>query len=151
MAELFVNQAKQYAETRPSYPQQLFQFIASKTPTHDLVCDVGTGREQAARSGKHKFRFAGPSLFNIAIASSLRPCKKSQRGDSSAKRRTSTQYKIDGVDVHTWIVFHEEFLFIYLEKIIALMQSSHLATPFASYLFSGTQEQLLHGCTTKST
>ncbi|KAB5519382.1 hypothetical protein DKX38_023701 [Salix brachista] len=41
MAELFVNQAKQYAETRPSYPQQLFQFIASKTPTHDLVWDCG--------------------------------------------------------------------------------------------------------------
>ncbi|KAG5252721.1 methyltransferase [Salix suchowensis] len=50
MAELFVNQAKQYAETRPSYPQQLFQFIASKTPTRDLVWDVGTGSGQAARS-----------------------------------------------------------------------------------------------------
>ncbi|KAJ6316793.1 hypothetical protein OIU78_019969 [Salix suchowensis] len=50
MAELFVNQAKQYAETRPSYPQQLFQFIASKTPTRDLVWDMGTGSGQAARS-----------------------------------------------------------------------------------------------------
>eukprot|EP00258_Populus_trichocarpa_P020180 XP_006387172.2 putative methyltransferase DDB_G0268948 [Populus trichocarpa] len=50
MAELFVNQAKQYAETRPSYPQELFQFIASKTPAHDLVWDVGTGSGQAARS-----------------------------------------------------------------------------------------------------
>ncbi|KAJ6967940.1 methyltransferase [Populus alba x Populus x berolinensis] len=50
MAELFVNQAKQYAETRPSYPQELFQFIASKTPVHDLVWDVGTGSGQAARS-----------------------------------------------------------------------------------------------------
>jgi len=50
MAELFVNQAKQYAETRPSYPQELFQFIASKTPAHDLVWDVGTGSGQAVRS-----------------------------------------------------------------------------------------------------
>ncbi|KAG5252738.1 methyltransferase [Salix suchowensis] len=50
MAELFVNQAKQYAETRPSYPQELFPFIASRTPTHDLACDVGTGRGRVARS-----------------------------------------------------------------------------------------------------
>ncbi|CAK7340202.1 unnamed protein product [Dovyalis caffra] len=50
MAELFIKQAKQYAKTRPNYPQELFQFIASKTPTHDLVWDVGTGSGQAARS-----------------------------------------------------------------------------------------------------
>ncbi|KAI5583726.1 hypothetical protein BDE02_06G034500 [Populus trichocarpa] len=50
MAELFVEQAKQYAETRPSYPQELFESIASKTPSRDLVWDVGTGSGQAARS-----------------------------------------------------------------------------------------------------
>ncbi|KAL2320679.1 hypothetical protein Fmac_029648 [Flemingia macrophylla] len=50
MAELFVKQAKQYADARPTYPQQLFQFIASKTPSHNLVWDVGTGSGQAARS-----------------------------------------------------------------------------------------------------
>ncbi|CAA3013426.1 methyltransferase DDB_G0268948 [Olea europaea subsp. europaea] len=50
MAELFIEQAKQYSETRPSYPQELFQFIASKTPSHDLVWDVGTGSGQAAAS-----------------------------------------------------------------------------------------------------
>ncbi|KAJ6778838.1 hypothetical protein OIU74_002592 [Salix koriyanagi] len=30
MAELFINQAKQYAETRPSYPQELFQSLPQK-------------------------------------------------------------------------------------------------------------------------
>lgn len=50
MANLFINQAKQYAAGRPSYPKQLFQFIASKTPSHDLAWDVGTGTGQAARS-----------------------------------------------------------------------------------------------------
>ncbi|KAL1813500.1 hypothetical protein ACET3Z_023565 [Daucus carota] len=50
MAELFIKQAKQYLATRPNYPQQLFQFIASKTPSHDLVWDVGTGSGQAATS-----------------------------------------------------------------------------------------------------
>ncbi|XP_061367583.1 uncharacterized protein LOC133310636 [Gastrolobium bilobum] len=42
--------AQQYAEGRPSYPPQLFQFIASKTPSHQLAWDVGTGTGQAAIS-----------------------------------------------------------------------------------------------------
>ncbi|KAF3442504.1 hypothetical protein FNV43_RR16420 [Rhamnella rubrinervis] len=50
MAKLFIKQAKQYAETRPDYPKQLFDFIASKTHTHDLAWDVGTGSGQAAQS-----------------------------------------------------------------------------------------------------
>ncbi|KAK7286697.1 hypothetical protein RJT34_21882 [Clitoria ternatea] len=50
MATLFVKQAKQYADARPSYPPQLFQFIASKTPSHQLAWDVATGSGQAAKS-----------------------------------------------------------------------------------------------------
>ncbi|XP_021908450.1 putative methyltransferase DDB_G0268948 isoform X1 [Carica papaya] len=50
MAELFIKQAEQYAEGRPTYPPQLFQFIASKSPSHDLAWDAGTGNGQAARS-----------------------------------------------------------------------------------------------------
>ncbi|CAI0452242.1 unnamed protein product [Linum tenue] len=50
MAELFIKQAAEYAKTRPSYPKQLFDFIASKTPSHDLVWDAGTGSGQAAVS-----------------------------------------------------------------------------------------------------
>ncbi|KAG8367839.1 hypothetical protein BUALT_Bualt16G0114400 [Buddleja alternifolia] len=43
-------QAEQYSVGRPSYPQELFNFIASKTPSHDLAWDVGTGTGQAAQS-----------------------------------------------------------------------------------------------------
>ncbi|KAI8562413.1 hypothetical protein RHMOL_Rhmol03G0035500 [Rhododendron molle] len=50
MADLFLRQAKNYAESRPSYPEELFEFIASKTPNHDLVWDAGTGSGQAAKS-----------------------------------------------------------------------------------------------------
>ncbi|KAL8217845.1 hypothetical protein R6Q57_021218 [Mikania cordata] len=47
MANLFLKQAKQYSDSRPGYPQQLFDFLASKTPCHDAVWDVGTGSGQA--------------------------------------------------------------------------------------------------------
>ncbi|KAL0543810.1 hypothetical protein IC582_018915 [Cucumis melo] len=50
MAKLFIKQAKNYAEGRPSYPSKLFEYITSKTPFHDLVWDVGTGTGQAAQS-----------------------------------------------------------------------------------------------------
>ncbi|GER57212.1 S-adenosyl-L-methionine-dependentmethyltransferases superfamily protein [Striga asiatica] len=50
MANLFIKQAEQYSVGRPSYPNQLFDFIATKTPSHDLAWDVGTGSGQAARS-----------------------------------------------------------------------------------------------------
>ncbi|XP_059646165.1 uncharacterized protein LOC132291007 [Cornus florida] len=50
MADLFHKQAKQYSETRPSYPDELIQFIRSKTPDHHLAWDVGTGSGQAATS-----------------------------------------------------------------------------------------------------
>uniref|UniRef100_A0A5B7B7J5 Putative embryo-abundant family protein n=1 Tax=Davidia involucrata TaxID=16924 RepID=A0A5B7B7J5_DAVIN len=50
MADLFLKQAKQYSEARPNYPEELLQFIVSKTPNHDLAWDVGTGSGQAARS-----------------------------------------------------------------------------------------------------
>lgn len=50
MAEHFAKQGKEYADSRPSYPPQLFQFIASKTPSHDLAWDVATGTGQAAKS-----------------------------------------------------------------------------------------------------
>ncbi|KAL5546506.1 hypothetical protein UlMin_006193 [Ulmus minor] len=56
MAELFNIQAKTYAGIRPTYPPELFQFIASHTPSHNLAWDVGTGSGQAARalSGYYK-------------------------------------------------------------------------------------------------
>jgi hypothetical protein len=62
MAELFVNQAGHYAKGRPSYPQELFQFIASKTHCQDLAWDVGTGNGQAARSVSFLFGFKIPTI-----------------------------------------------------------------------------------------
>jgi hypothetical protein len=57
MAELFIKQAENYAEGRPSYPPELFEFIASKTSCQDLAWDVGTGSGQAAQSVSFFFPF----------------------------------------------------------------------------------------------
>lgn len=49
-AKLYDTQAKEYRDIRPSYPPELFQFIASKTPIHDLAWDAGAGNGQATIS-----------------------------------------------------------------------------------------------------
>lgn len=78
MAKLFIKQAAQYAEGRPSYPSELFEFIASKTPCKDLAWDAGTGSGQAARSvsffppsSRSKFRtfllYIGFELGKLAV------------------------------------------------------------------------------------
>ncbi|KAL6987252.1 hypothetical protein U1Q18_013003 [Sarracenia purpurea var. burkii] len=48
--DLFQKQGNLYWKSRPNYPEELFQFIASKTPSHNLAWDVGTGSGQAAAS-----------------------------------------------------------------------------------------------------
>ncbi|GLJ23055.1 hypothetical protein SUGI_0435110 [Cryptomeria japonica] len=52
--------AKTYAQFRPRYPSQLFSFLSSLTPQHELAWDVGTGTGQAAiELSKHYARVVG--------------------------------------------------------------------------------------------
>ncbi len=46
--DLFSKQSKEYAEFRPKYPVELFDYIASLSFDHSLVWDCGTGNGQAA-------------------------------------------------------------------------------------------------------
>ncbi|KAG0564737.1 hypothetical protein KC19_8G135500 [Ceratodon purpureus] len=46
--ELFVKQAEVYKEARPRAPEELYSYLASLTPSHELAWDVGTGNGQAA-------------------------------------------------------------------------------------------------------
>ncbi|MDH5804378.1 MAG: class I SAM-dependent methyltransferase [Gemmatimonadota bacterium] len=44
----FSKTASQYARFRPTYPRELFSFLASTTPNNALAWDCGTGNGQAA-------------------------------------------------------------------------------------------------------
>ena len=46
--DCFSGHAADYREFRPSYPPELFQFLASIAPRRDLAWDCGTGNGQAA-------------------------------------------------------------------------------------------------------
>lgn len=44
----FSKQAREYAQYRPHYPRELFDYLASIAPGHQLAWDCGTGNGQAA-------------------------------------------------------------------------------------------------------
>jgi len=50
MAGLFDKQAKDYLESRPTYPASWFSMLASLTANHQLAWDVGAGNGQASVS-----------------------------------------------------------------------------------------------------
>jgi SAM-dependent methyltransferase len=47
--DLFSRQSETYATARPTYPDSLYEFIASVAPRRRLAWDCGTGNGQAAR------------------------------------------------------------------------------------------------------
>jgi len=56
MKDLFSNQAGTYAAFRPTYPDELYQFIYSRLHHFDAAWDCGTGNGQVARDLAKKFR-----------------------------------------------------------------------------------------------
>jgi ubiquinone/menaquinone biosynthesis C-methylase UbiE len=46
----FSKQSDIYAQSRPHYPDELFEYLTSLTPTRETAWDVGTGNGQAAGS-----------------------------------------------------------------------------------------------------
>lgn len=53
--DYFSQQARQYAQHRPGYPGELFDYLASLAPSRELAWDCGTGNGQAALGLAHWF------------------------------------------------------------------------------------------------
>lgn len=69
--DLFSGHAAEYARFRPSYPPELFAWLAEVSPGHDLAVDIGTGNGQAAVGlAEHFARVIGiePSAKQLANA-----------------------------------------------------------------------------------
>ena len=44
----FGEESQSYQKSRPQYPREIFQFLSTLSPSHELALDVGTGNGQAA-------------------------------------------------------------------------------------------------------
>ena len=54
--DYFSSQSKEYARHRPSYPDAMFDYLASLAPSKELAWDCGTGNGQAALALTGKFQ-----------------------------------------------------------------------------------------------
>jgi SAM-dependent methyltransferase len=61
--EYYTNQAREYAEHRPTYPEELYNFLAEHAPRNSRVLDCCTGSGQAALELAKRF----PSVTAIDI------------------------------------------------------------------------------------
>jgi SAM-dependent methyltransferase len=77
----FSQQSKVYAQFRPEYPKELFEFLGSLCKSHRLAWDCATGTGQAARS-------LSP-LFEKVIATDL-----SAEQISHARAPTNVEFKV---------------------------------------------------------
>ena len=77
----FTKQAESYAKFRPDYPDELFEFLASVSPSKELAWDCATGSGQAA-NGLAKY-------FNKVIASDA-----SENQVNNAFRNNKITYKV---------------------------------------------------------
>lgn len=66
----FNKQAADYVKYRPVYPREVYDFLATLTPGHDLAYDAGTGNGQCATALADVPLFC---LINTALTSSSLP------------------------------------------------------------------------------
>src|SRR3954469_1598058 len=97
----FNTQAKLYAEYRPDYPPQLFEFIAGAAREHKVAWDCATGNGQAAAGlAEHFERVIATDISAEQIAQSkpdprieyhVAPAERSGLADNSVDAITITQ------------------------------------------------------------
>jgi len=77
----FSKQAAEYAKFRPRYPQELFVYLGSGAPSHQLAWDCGTGNGQAA--------IALAAVFDRVIATDA-----SEKQISNAQPHDRVEYRV---------------------------------------------------------
>lgn len=88
MGDFFSKQSSVYAQSRPSYPNELFTFLSELCVEHQLAWDCATGNGQAAVSLA--------SHFDKVIASDL-----SEKQISNATPAPNVEYRVHRVEANT--------------------------------------------------
>jgi SAM-dependent methyltransferase len=87
----FSNLAQEYARYRPHYPGELFEYLASISPGHDLAWDCGTGSGQAAHGlARHFKRVIATDGSSEQIAQARRHTRIEYRIETAEKTSIET-------------------------------------------------------------
>jgi len=97
----FSKQSAIYLKARPTYPDQLFEYLAGIAPARDLCWDCATGNGQAAISIAHYFKLV------IATDGSAQQIEKAMQRDNieyrvaTAEKSGLTEHSVDLITVAT--------------------------------------------------
>jgi ubiquinone/menaquinone biosynthesis C-methylase UbiE len=97
--DLFSNQAALYASARPTYPEALFDFIASQAPSTERAWDCATGSGQAAIGLARKFREVEATDASAAQIANAIPCPGVRYSVQAAERTDFAAASFDAVCV----------------------------------------------------
>lgn len=81
----FAKVATVYAAHRPTYPPELFAWLAENTPGHDLVWDCATGTGQAATALAEYFNQVWATDASAAQIKAASPCRNVSYHTASAE------------------------------------------------------------------
>lgn len=94
----FSKQAREYAQYRPHYPRELFDYLASISPSHQLAWDCGTGNGQAAQE---LVRYFNRVVATDASADQLAQAVPHDRIDYRVERAEEVSLENNSVDLVT--------------------------------------------------
>lgn len=95
----FSRQAALYAEFRPDYPANLFQFLAEVTPRHERAWDCATGNGQAALPLAEIFDFVVATDSSLKQLEHARPHARVSYAGSRAEEAPFPDESIDLITV----------------------------------------------------
>src|SRR5437588_6210677 len=95
----FHSQAKLYAEYRPGYPAELFEFIASSVRSHRLAWDCATGNGQAAMGLASHFDRVFATDISAEQISHAKPHPRVEYGVTPAERSGLPDKSVDAVTI----------------------------------------------------
>ncbi|MEK7793427.1 MAG: class I SAM-dependent methyltransferase [Candidatus Hydrogenedentota bacterium] len=94
--DLFSEKANLYASARPTYPEELFAYLASVAPARDRAWDCATGNGQAARDLVRHFAHVDATDASAAQIANATPC---ERVYYSVQPAEHTEFEDDSFDV----------------------------------------------------
>jgi len=94
----FSKQAREYATYRPQYPGELFVYLASISPGHELAWDCGTGNGQAARELVKHFKHV---VATDASSDQIALAQAHERIEYRVERVEDVSIKAHSVDLVT--------------------------------------------------
>jgi SAM-dependent methyltransferase len=95
----FSTNSTDYSRFRPSYPLELYQYLATLTPNHDLAWDCATGSGQAAvQLAEHFNRVIATDASSSQVAAAIRHNNVEYRV-SAAEKTDIDSHSIDLVTV----------------------------------------------------